>query len=802
MSGAGWYWTRATWRRAARGGALLALLVALGVGGAIGAAAGARRTLTSYDRLAARSNPPNAFVFTKDAELFDQIARRPEVAAASGYLQLGIQPDGTNCSDDAADYYPILAPVAGEPFTAPRPRLLKGRFADPTQPGEVVLSEQHARRLGRGLGDTIGYRAFATSDEGDLTGCGKTVIAEVKVVGVVRELLEIGAGDEPTIAATYVTPAFVETYPDAPVLTGANGFVRLKPGADDEAFVQAVNDSAPVSEEGEPLAGAVTIQGSRGLTPALDALAFGLWVLAGALAAASVVAVTVAVLRQVAAASADLRLLAALGLARRQLATAVAAPILVAVGAGLVLAIGVAAVASTVHLVGVAAAAEPDPGLDLDPPLLLATLTVAALAGLAVAAFASWRGAKFALDPPTSTVAGRPGAVDGLLRHRLPPWAAMGSSYALGPPRRGGSSVPARAAVVALGVATGGLLAVLVFGVGVTHAKTDSTVYGFGGWDGFAGTVDEDSKIDVAEVLAADPDVDAVAQLSARFKLPINGTTTNGLVMDAIKGRSGPTIVQGRLPTGTGEIALGKDTADLAGARIGSTVSVKGPDGIASLLDVVGIVAFPAIDSDALASGFLAERAAMDALGWPEGCNDEAECFNPVALSFRPGADLDQVRERLVDGGVDVDLAEPGREVVIVGEAAQVPAFGAAGVGLVAAVSLAHTLSVTVTRRRREMAVARAIGFGRRQSAGVIVAQALTLGVVGGVAGGIAGVVAGRSAWQAAARSIGIGPALPSIAALAVAVVAAVLVLSLVLSVLPALRAARTSPAAGLRSDE
>ena len=796
---AAWYWAQATSRRRLGGVVLLVLVLAVGAGGAMGAAAGARRGATAGERLAAGSAVPEAFVVAADPATFDAMVAVPEVAAASGFTLLGLQPETVPCSDDPGSYFQVAGAAAGRPFAVPRPRLVDGRFSDQSNPGEAVVSEQHARRLGVGVGDRIRFLPYLLGEDG-VTGCGEHVVAEVEVVGVIRELFEIGAGDEPTLASTHVTSAFIAAHPEVPVTgPGVTGFVDLAAGTDPQDFADDLAERAPKDGDGQPLA--VALVGVAGapapLQPALDAGAVGLWALAGVVALVAATVLALGLARQVAATATELRLLAVLGVRRRHRAAAAAAPGIVVVGLGITLAVVLATALSTVHLVGLADVVEPEPGFDLDlGVLLVGVLAVIVVVGALLAAIA-WR---------ASTAAGRPASFEGRslrpgLAERLaaagaPPWAALGAGYALVPGRR--PALPARSALAGVVVGTAGVLAVLLFGLGVGRAGSDPAVYGWGTWDGL---VRSDDDGDTSAVMAADPDVDGVAALQIRFKLRLDGEETNGLPVENIEGRSGPTVVKGRLPVGPSEIALGSATAGALGTGIGSTVDAEGPAGTATLA-VVGITAFPAFDADPLATGWTADRQVVDDLGWPAGCNDETECFQTTAVVWRDGADVDTVVDRLRGSGFEVQEPEPGAEVLLIAEADGLPSVAAGVVALVAAAGLAHALTVTVARRRRELAVVRALGFDRAQVRRVLHVEGFVLGVTGGVLGAVAGLVIGGISWRAAARSIGIGPVLPSPTGLVTAVLVCVVALGVLSSLLPARFAVRATPAEALREED
>lgn len=785
---------------------MLVLLVALGAGGAMAAAAGSRRTATADERLDAVSNPPTAFVGASDLPTIEAIVERPEVAGATAFEQFGVQPATVPCGDAADQYFPFYAPVAGDPFGVPRPRLIHGRFADPDAADEVVVSEQHAARLDVGVGDRIELVPFVVDpDLGEITGCADDPIAEVVVVGVIREYLELGAAGEPTLAATYLTPAFAEEHGDVSVapLFGFGGFLQLRDGVDVGAFADDVGEAFGDGVDGEGFGGVFAFGGPSPIEPTLGALAVGLWGLAGAIALATAVVAVAAAVRQSSAAAADLRLLAAVGLGRRGLRTAAALPLAVPFALGMLLAPFVATVLSTRHLVGLARRVEPDPGIDVDLPVLLGGTAVGIAALAAVTVVLAWRGATRALRPEDQVGGGgHLSLADRIARLGAPPWASVGVGYAFEGRQARRASLPGRAAVLGVAAGTAGIVGVLVFGTGVGRANDDPAVYGWGDWAAAASAATEEEQAgeDLAALLLEEDDLSIISHVQGRFQLELDGVVYPGSPVEHLRGEGGPTVVSGRLPVGTTEIALGSDTAERLGVDIGSLVRASGPDGDADLR-VVGLVALMGFDGDSVRSGWTTDRAAVDALGWGPGCNSEQECFTTTAIAFRDGADVDGVVERLAAEDIDVELPEPSAEVVLLAEADQLPGAAAAGVAVVAGAGLLHAVAVTVTRRRHELSIVRAIGFDRRQSAGVLLVEALAVGTVGAVLGGLVGGTTGRLAWQAAARAIGIGPQLPGIGALIAVVVGGVVALSLVIGVWPAIRAARQPAAIGLREE-
>jgi ABC-type antimicrobial peptide transport system permease subunit len=115
--------------------------------------------------------------------------------------------------------------------------------------------------------------------------------------------------------------------------------------------------------------------------------------------------------------------------------------------------------------------------------------------------------------------------------------------------------------------------------------------------------------------------------------------------------------------------------------------------------------------------------------------------------------------------------------------------------------TLVHVLVVSVTRRRREAGLLKALGFLRRQVALAVSWQTTIIAAAGIVAGVPVGIAVGRLAWQAFAVGLGVVP-VPVVTAWVIAAVAAGTVLTAnVLAVGPALAASRSRPGSLLRTE-
>ncbi len=135
------------------------------------------------------------------------------------------------------------------------------------------------------------------------------------------------------------------------------------------------------------------------------------------------------------------------------------------------------------------------------------------------------------------------------------------------------------------------------------------------------------------------------------------------------------------------------------------------------------------------------------------------------------------------------------------GEAVNFPLIFGAVLILFGAATLLHVLVVSVTRRRREVGLLRALGFVRRQVALSVFWQTTTVAFIGIVIGVPVGIAVGRGVWEVFARGLGVLPVTEVTVWVIVVVAVATLVASILLAVGPALAASRARPASLLRSE-
>lgn len=124
----------------------------------------------------------------------------------------------------------------------------------------------------------------------------------------------------------------------------------------------------------------------------------------------------------------------------------------------------------------------------------------------------------------------------------------------------------------------------------------------------------------------------------------------------------------------------------------------------------------------------------------------------------------------------------------------------ALGLTAAAVLSLALTVLSSVRRRRKELALLKTLGMTRRQIRAVIAWQTTVTLLIAVAAGLPLGIAAGRRAWHGFAESIGAVPVTEVPVPVLIAGAAALAAAGNLLTSVPAAIAARTRPAASLRS--
>jgi hypothetical protein len=423
--------------------------------------------------------------------------------------------------------------------------------------------------------------------------------------------------------------------------------------------------------------------------------------------------------------------LGAIGLTRAQRLAdrvcATAVPVVAgSIGAGLV-----AYAASGLFPLGFARNVEPHPGLRLEPiahGLGVAVLGLVLLAWVAVARLLGERSGR-ALH--------RIGAADRLADRLQASPVTTGLRFALTRHPRDPGSV--RAPLLGLVSILVVLVGSLTFGVSVDRFLHEPARSG-SNFDFATGTGEEQVPPEMRATLEQDPDVEGIT-LYGTILASVGSASLEVTGMQPLRGHIVPEVLSGRLPDSGREIILGRVAARRLHVHVGDRLTVAGPDGPAAFT-ITGLAVIPGIEGgDGVGEGGVVTQGGYGRLDAHAG-------FGAAAVSLRPGAHgaLERLRKEL---GQPVGLPDPGPTVRNLSRVRSTPYIVAGALAALAVLSLSHQLLTSTRRRRRDLAVLRAIGCDRRWVGGVVRWQVAVLAASVLALALPLGVAAGRVVYQA-----------------------------------------------------
>jgi ABC-type lipoprotein release transport system permease subunit len=784
------YRVRAELRSRLRSSAVLALIVALGAGGAMTAAAGARRTDSSYRRFEQTHAAADVVVYPPFRPTFAQfsfsdIDRLPQVRLSARNF-----------------FFPTVEPLpqletgsANFGTRIDRPKLLAGRMPAPTSLDEAAvvftLAEKEHLRVGSRL--TVHLSPPSGS---------KVVPVTLRVVGI-----EASPGEFPpqisnnNNQAVHVSRAFYVAWKPR-VVTFEADLLDLRGGPSSLASFES--SLHRLTHNGVVVFADLRDQAAN-VRRSFHLQAVALWIVAALFTLIVVLVMSQLLARQAMLDASEHGALHSVGMTGGQLwSVGMARSAAVAVG-GALLGAAASIVASPVLPIGAARVAEPSPGIRLDGLVLGVGSAATVVLVLALAAWPVWTAALFARRGASLEAQGfeRP-ALGGRLAARwgLPATVTAGVRMAL-EPGRGRTAVPVRSSLASVALAIGALAAAVTFGASLNHLLATPRQYGWN-WDAYlSANADTNGPPPALARIEADPRVGSLAIVDTP-PLAIGSSRFDGLVLKPEKGSIEPVVVEGRAPQRIGEVALGAKTMRDSGARVGSTVKLR-VTAIASrlaTLKVVGrVVIPPSSDTAHLGSGAVLPIDDYRLLA-PPG-------FTPpqptdAVLRFAPGVTRAvgvAWLERVAGQQYEVITPHKPADIVNFGQVQNLPLFLAGFIALLAMATLAHTLVTAIRRRRRDLAVHKTLGFLPSQVRAAVAWQATTFVSAAIVIGIPLGIVVGRLAWRIFADQLGTlpEPVIPPLPLLLM-VPAAILVANFI-AIAPGVMASRLQPAPVLRAE-
>jgi hypothetical protein len=816
-----WYRLRAGLRRDWAGYLAIAMIVGLLGGVAMASVAAARRTQSAFPRILAASNASDLHVDPGpySARVIGQTSRLPQVRSAESYVALnGLRALRSGFADRRTPFnqqVELVGSLDGLYFDQDRVIITSGRRANPRRPGEIVISEQTARRFGLRIGQPLTVNLYSSQQANDpgFNPMTRQPVHRVRLtitgIGVFTD--EVVQDDTDRINRILATPALTRQELRccaAYLWTG----LRLARGDRDVALVQReFSRLLPPGTLGVfRVTSVVEGQGERAVRP--ESVAAGVFGLIAVLTA--FVLATQSIRRTILGGRDERGILRAVGAGPFSLVLDACIGIICAIAIGATLAVAVAVAASPLAPLGQVHRFEPDPGVSLDWTVLGtgAAFFLFALSGVtAVLAYAevSARAAR------RGAVSRRPAVAAMTAPRIVPATAAAGICLAFGP-GTGGNSRAARPSICGTVVALVVLVGSLIFGASLSNLVSHPALYGWA-WDRemLAGSGYGNIPLSRARLmLGADPDI--AAWSGAYFdSVEINGHRVPVIAMTSA--RVSPPILAGHPLAGPAQMVLGPETLALVGGRVGGTVRVR--NGKTTLImRVAGTATMPAIGvghgiHPSLGAGAVLPASALPQEARASGISNRAlQGPNTILVRFRPQADHAAAVRRLerIGGQLSGIRSVEGIQVLPVQRPAEIVNYRTMGAaplllaGMLAAgavVALALTLAVSVRRRTRDLALLKTLGMARRQVVAVVIWQASIPVAVGTLAGVPLGIATGRFLWARFAGELYVMPQ-PAISMVTVAAVAtSTLALAILTAIVPGWRAARTPVARVLRAE-
>ncbi len=797
------------------------MIVGLVGGVSIAGVAAARQTQSAFPRILAASNPsdldvdPGAY----SARVVDQISHLPRVRSAESYVALyGLRALRSGFADERTPFnrqVEFVGSLDGLYFGQDRVIITSGRRASPGRPGEIVISEQTARRLGLRIGQSLTYNFYSGQQASDpgFDPMTRPPVHRVRLtitgIGVFTD--EVVQDDIDRIYRVLATPALTRQELRccaAYIWTG----LRLARGDRDVAPVQRefIKLLPPGTEGVFRVTSVVEGQGERAVRPV--SVAAGMFGLIAALAA--LVLALQAIRRKILSGRDARRILRAVGASPFAITLDASIGVIVAIAVGALLAVAVAAAVSPLAPLGQLHRLEPDPGVSFDWTVLGAGAAFFLLALSGATAVLAY--AEVLAHSQRRGTAGRRSAITAATAPlSLPATAMAGIGFAFEPgpdgsPRPALPSISGTVVAIIIGVAS------LVFGASLSNLISHPALYGWT-WDReiLAGSGYGNIPLPQARLLLGhDPDI--AAWSGAYFgSVEINGHSVPAI--GTTSSRVSPPILAGHAVAGPTQIVLGPETLALVGGHVGGTVRVF--NGKTTLImRVAGTATMPAIGVGHGIHPSLGGGAVLPASALPQDLltngigNRALQGPNTILVRFRPGVDhaaairrLERIGSRLsrTRSVEDIQVLPVQRpaEIVNYRTMGTAPLVLAGMLAAGAVVTLTLTLAASVRLRSRDLALLKTLGFVRKQVVAVVIWQASIPVAIGTVVGVPLGIATGRFLWARFATELNVVPQ-PAISMATVTVVAiSTLALAILTAVVPGWRAARTSVATMLRAE-
>ena len=839
MLNVSWYWFRTSLSRRLTSYLSIALLIGLVGGIAMGSVIAAQRTSSSYNVFLASTNPSDIDMTIGAPNLTSELSHLPLVKhVGTATLYDGAFPVGGH----GKPLFPpallsgkviTVASLSGEFFSLDKVAVDQGRMANPKKLDEFVTTANAAQLMGWRVGQSIPMYLYTGPQTSLPTfGTGKlkpTLALNMKLVGTVTVNTQVVSDEVDKYPAFMIfTPAVAKRL-NTKGINYIDYALQLDHGARDVPAVEReIIKSLPKGTTYTfHVSSSVAAQVNKSIEP--EAIALGIFGLIAALAALVIASSLIA--RVLQSDGEDLLVLRSLGAPPSMVAGSVLLGVLGSVLAGAVLAVVVGVALTPLSPLGPVHPIYPFKGLRFDWLVLGLGFAIIVLVLASIATTLAWRRARRnssqrrLFDTPVASRLTRFLAEIG-----MPVTMVAGVRFAT-EPGKDRDAVPVRAALLGSVMAVMLVVATVTFGSGLSTLISRPALYGWN-WNYALTGNGSDIPPQSTNLLTSDHDVSGWSGVSFAA-VQIDGAATPVLLMRPYA-KVSPLLLSGHGLEKTNQIVLGPATMQALHKRLGETVTISygSPKDYPvyvppTQLTIVGTAAMPAVGNPlsghpSMGTGailsFGVEPKVMEKflLSPYPTLNGAKMVFVRFRVGVSDAAGLQSLKSvdkagnkalyAVPDGEGKGDSVEPlpvqyPAEIENYRSIGDTPSVLALGLAAGASVALGLTLTASVRRRRRELAMLRALGFTGRQLRSTIAWQATVAGVAGVVVGVPLGIALGRWLWTLFARYINAvpEPTIPVISVIIVSVCALLLVN--IVAALPAQIAARVSTAQVLRGE-
>ncbi len=831
-----WYRFTATFGRRWGGYLSIVLLIGLTGGTAMGSIAAARRTQSSFATFLASTNPSDMNLANVSAPvLTNDLERLPGVQQARSALYINAFPLARTGAaiippSYVDDEVTALGSLDGEYFDQDRVTVTRGRMAGLDAANEFVATTQAAQLLGWHVGQVVPvgfYTGAQTNEPGfGTTKMKPTLQLDMKLVGLVVFNNEVVLDEVDRYPAFLLfTPAV--TRPLSAGVQDATYGLKLRDGAQGVPAVE--REIIRALPKGTTYNFHVTsvVEGQVDRTVKPEAIALGAF---GAIAMLAALLIAMQVIgRQLQAGSDDLEVLRALGASRTVVMADGLLGVLGSVLLGSLLAVGVAIGLSPLSPIGPVRPVDPSAGTAIDSSVLgFGLLVLIGAIGAGAAALAYRSSSRLRQQGTTRATLGSSFARLVASSGAAAP-AVAGVRFAV-EPGRGRTAVPVRSALFGTVLAMVIVVATLTFGSGLNTLVSHPALYGWN-WN-YALASSYIVPPQARSLLADDRFVAAWSGVSFA-NAQIDGQIVP-ILLASPNAKVTPPVLSGHSLEANNQIVLGAATLAQLHKSVGDTVIASyGTPKDAPVyvpptpLLIVGTATLPAIGATqtrhtsmgtgAIVSVDIEPPAFKEFIHSPDPTLNGPNMIFVRLRAGAPPAEALATLHRIADVANKAFAAVPNSaaagasvEVLPVQYPAEIenyrtigstPVLLASGLAIGAVVALGLTLTASVRRRRRDLALLKALGFSERQLAACVAWQSTVAVAVGVIVGTPLGIALGRWLWALFAHEIFAVPSatVPTLALVYVGLGA--LVLANVVAALPGRYAARTPTALVLRAE-